>query len=102
MPEVHKRPLAFADLAEIWSFIADDSERQADLFLAKLAEKFDLLATQPMMGRERSELMPALRSFPIDRYIVFFVPLPNGIDIIRVVHSARDITDADFTTGGNA
>jgi len=48
---VQKRPLAFIDLAEIWSFIADDSEAQADRFLALLEAKLKLLATQPRRGR---------------------------------------------------
>ncbi len=37
---VYKRPLALADLADIWAFIADDSEQQADKFLDTLEGKF--------------------------------------------------------------
>ena len=74
MAQVVKRPLAFSDLSELWSFIAEDSEVNADRFLSKLEEKFALLATQPRMGRLRNELMENLRSFPIERYIVFLFP----------------------------
>ena len=88
---VYKRPLAFADLAEIWSFIADDSEAQADRFLELVEAKLNLLATQPRMGRLRDDLIPELRSFPIGRYIVYFFPASDGIDLVRVLHSARDI-----------
>lgn len=96
MPRVVKRPLAFSDLAEIWSFIADDSEKQADLFVDTLEEKLALLATQPRMGRMRPELGDGLCSFPVKRYVVFYRPLPDGIEILRVLHSARDITDEVF------
>ncbi len=88
---VYKRPLAFADLAEIWSFIADDSETQADRFLELVEAKLNLLATQPRMGKLRDDLIPELRSFPIGRYIVYFFPASDGIDLVRVLHSARDI-----------
>ena len=96
MSAVTKRPLALADLAEIWSFIADDSEANADRFLSRLEAKLQLLATQAHMGRLRAELMPGLRSFPYARYMVFFMPAHGGIEIVRVLHSARDIAADDF------
>ena len=102
MAQVVKRPLAFSDLSELWSFIAEDSEVNADRFLSKLEEKFALLATQPRMGRLRNELMENLRSFPIERYIVFFVPTADGIELVRVLPAARDINFTDFATEGNA
>ncbi len=53
------------------------------------------MATQPMMGRARDELALGVRSFPFGRYVVFYVPLDDGIDVVRVLHGARDI-DAVF------
>jgi len=47
------------------------------------------------MGRSRDELAPGVRSLPFGRYIVFFEPVPDGIDVIRVLHGSRDI-DASF------
>jgi toxin ParE1/3/4 len=44
-----------------------------------------------MMGRARPELAPHLRSLPFRRYVIFYVPLGEGVDIVRVLHSARDI-----------
>ena len=32
-----------------------------------------------------------LRSLPFGRYVVFYAPTADGIDVIRVLHSARDI-----------
>ncbi|WP_235578386.1 type II toxin-antitoxin system RelE/ParE family toxin [Pseudorhodoferax sp. Leaf267] len=93
---MRKRPLAYADLADIWSYIADDSEQQADLFLDMLDVRLALLATQPEMGRERPELAPRLRAFPVKRYVVFYRPMRDGIEVLRVLHSARDVTRAKF------
>jgi toxin ParE1/3/4 len=50
-----------------------------------------LLAIQPRAGRLRPELAPELRSFPVGRYVVFYRPQDDGIDVVRVLHSARDI-----------
>jgi toxin ParE1/3/4 len=95
MPQVTRRPLAETDIREIWDYIADDNLAAADRWLDHLDEQFRVLATQPMMGRVRDELAPGARSFPFGRYVVFYVPLDDGIDVVRVLHGARDI-DAVF------
>ena len=53
------------------------------------------LARQPLIGRARKELATDLRSFPFGRYVIFYTPVHDGIDVVRVLHSARDI-DAAF------
>jgi len=95
MPRVTRRPLAEADILEIWDYIVDDSLAAADRWVDRLDVQFRLLAAQPMMGRARDELAPGVRSFPFGRYVVFYVPLDGGIDVVRVLHGARDI-DAVF------
>lgn len=52
----------------------------------RLNERFVLWATQPLMGRSRDELALGIRSFAFGRYVVFFEPLPDGIDVVRVLH----------------
>lgn len=91
MARVTRRPLAAADILDIWDHIAEDSLDQADRWVDKLDEKFGILATQPLMGRAREELAANLRSFPFGRYVIFYTPVPDGIDVVRVLHSARDV-----------
>ncbi len=50
------------------------------------------------MGHAGDELAPGLRSMPFGRYVIFYEPLDDGIDVIRVLHSARDV-DAQFGKG---
>ena len=95
MPHVTRRPLAQADILEIWDYIAEDNPAAADRWVDQLDAQFRLLATQPKMGRARNELAADVRSFPVGRYVVFYVSLDAGIDVVRVLHSARDI-DAVF------
>lgn len=93
MVKVIRRPLAELDILEIWDFIAEDSITEADLWIDRLDEKLFLWATQPMMGRSRDELARGLRSFAFERYVVFFLPMPDGLDIVRVLHASRDISE---------
>ena len=91
MPVIVKRPRAQSDLAEIWDYIAEDTEARADAFVEKIDQKFQALAARPLIGRLRDELAEGLRSFPIGRYIIFYLPLPDGIEVVRILHSARDL-----------
>ena len=83
---------ARADLVDIWVYVASDNVRAADRVNAMLYERFATLAENAMMGRSRSELAPGLRSFPAGSYIIFYRPMENGVEIMRVIHHARDIT----------
>ena len=97
MPTVLRRPKANKDLFDIWGFIATDNIAAADTWIDKLDAQFLLLASHPFMGRERQELAKDLRSFPFGRYVIFYLPDTNGITVVRVLHSARDIETAiDF------
>ena len=91
MPRIQRRPLAGADIDEIWDYIAEDSTVEADAWADRLDAKLRLLASQPLMGRSRDELAPGVRSLPFGRYVIFYLPLHDGIDVVRVLHSARDI-----------
>lgn len=43
------------------------------------------------MGEPRTELAPGIRSFTYNRnYIVIYRALDDGIDVLRVIHSARN------------
>lgn len=54
-------------------------------------QRFPRLAEFPEMGRERTELSPSMRSFPVSRYIIFYRPGELGVAIVRILHGARDI-----------
>jgi toxin ParE1/3/4 len=84
-------PRASEDLAEIWSYIADDSVANADAFIDELYETMEVLSRQPGSGRRREELASGIQSFPFGRYIIFYRAVTGGIEIVRVLHGARDI-----------
>lgn len=91
MPRVLRKPLARVDLIEIWNYVADDSPANADRLLDLINKQCQTLARFPKMGRARSELSPSLRSFPVGNYVIFYREVSKGIEIIRVLHGARDI-----------
>lgn len=96
MPSLLKRPQAEVDLEEIWWYIAQNNPKNADNFLDFILEKCLFLAESPYLGKKRDELLKNLRSFPVRNYVIFYFPLKNGIDIVRVMHGSRDIDKVIF------
>jgi toxin ParE1/3/4 len=82
---------AKSDLEQIWQYIAAESEIAAAQAIAEIVQRFPRLAEFPEMGRERTELSPSMRSFPVGRYIIFYRPGELGVAIVRILHGARDI-----------
>ena len=90
MSQYRVSEVASADLVEIWLFIAQDDPNTADRFIRKIVSRFPKLASMPYLGRQREELSARLRSFPIGSYVVFYRPMDDGIEVVRVLHVARD------------
>jgi toxin ParE1/3/4 len=79
------------DLEDIWVYVAQTDEIAADLLIAKLLDKFPMLATFPDMGKKRDDLLEGLRSFPVKPYLIFYNRTQDHVEIIRVLHQSRDI-----------
>jgi len=95
MGKVAYRPKARHDLKEVYRYIAEFNPRAAAATLRNINAKAELLAASPQMGQAAHELAANLRRFPVGNFLIFYAPTDHGIDVIRVLHGARDI-DALF------
>jgi toxin ParE1/3/4 len=91
---IRRLPQADLDLDSIWSFIAADNVRAADRQIERIGEMLEMLLQNPLAGRERTSLRQDLRSFPVGSYIIFYIPVSGGIEVVRVMSGRQDI-DAD-------
>jgi toxin ParE1/3/4 len=94
MPVLKLTRLAYADVDQILEGIRLGSSQAADSVDAAIERTFAMLSEHPRAGQERPELALGLRSIPLRKYknyLVFYRPLPDVIEIIRVVHGARDL-----------
>ena len=87
-------PRARADLTAIAEYISRDNPEAASQLIAAFASKFRQLAERPLMGRPRWTLRADLRSVPLGRYVIYYWPVEDGIEVVRVLHSALDIPKA--------
>lgn len=91
MARIERTEQAEKDIDEILDYL-DDHSRPAAIRFAKLfKEKTEALSRMPEMGRSRGELGASLRSFSAGAYLIFYRPITDGIQVIRVAHGSRDL-----------
>src|SRR4051794_32345968 len=97
MPHVRQRAAARRDLVEHFVYLAEEAGIEtAERFLANTEASFRLLATQPTMGAPlplRRQELAGLRKWRVDgfnNFLIFYLPRPNGISVVRVLHGSRD------------
>ena len=88
---------ARTDLDDMWLAIAEESPVAADRVLSRLYDAFVNLSLSPRMGVPRSHLAPNLRMFPVYAYLIFYRPMDDGVEIVRVLHGRRNITRGFFS-----
>ena len=91
---VLRTPQVDADLAAIWSFIADDNPAAADRLIRRISEAFELIARNPELGIRQDIIRPGLRCKPVRRnHLIFYEVAGDAIHILRVLHGARKYED---------
>ncbi|MCH2557178.1 MAG: type II toxin-antitoxin system RelE/ParE family toxin [Alcanivorax sp.] len=84
-------PEAESDLSEIWLYIADDQPVNADRFIERLKQKTLRLSEFPDLGRDRPDISAGLKSFPVDRYNIYYRVNDSALILVRVLPASRDI-----------
>ncbi len=74
-------------------YLAEFNPDSADAMLDRLDGTFGLLLTYPELGRLRPDIAPDLRYFVVQKYLVLYRTLESGVEIVRVVHGARNLAD---------
>ena len=98
MNRVVFRPSANHDLMAVFRHYAREAGlRVADRFFVQAEATFARLAKMPGIGTRYEPEEPLFadsRYFPVScfrTYLVFYRPIPNGVEVLRVLHGARDI-----------
>ncbi len=92
MPVIQRTAQAEEDLIEIWIYIAQDNPGAADRMLDNIEQRFHALADNPLIGQLRPDIAPELRYFSVGKYLILYRTVPGGVQIVRVIHGARDVS----------
>lgn len=82
---------AETDIDEIFEFLLNESEDYARKILGEIAGKLTLLEKNIYLGRTQDDILINLRSFPVKKYIIFYTPIKDGIEVFRILLSSRNI-----------
>lgn len=85
-------PAATADLEGIWLTIAVDNPRAADRVIDEIHGKTEQLRDFPKSGQRRPEIDENARALVYGDYLILYRVANDSVDIIRIVHGARDRT----------
>ena len=91
------RPRARLDVVELAAYIGQDSVTAANRFLDACEATFEFLAESPQIGAiypTKNPRLVGVRVFRVKRFpshLAFYLERHNAIEIVRVVHGARDL-----------
>lgn len=74
--------------------------KQRDKYVQELYDCFYLLAKNPHLGKDRSEINPEYRSMTQGSHVVFYVIKKTHIDIIDIPHDREDIENVFGNSSG--
>lgn len=92
------RPLADSDTDEAADYLAREANVDvARRFLAALDQAYARLCEYPLAGAQVQVLDPKLRGLRLwrvpsfERYLIFYLPAPGRIDVVRILHGSREL-----------
>jgi toxin ParE1/3/4 len=93
MPRIVRTASAKADVLAVSEYIARDKADAAQRWVVKLDKTLSQLARFPLMGASVEDLAPGMRRHCLGNYLLFYVPIDDGIELHRVLHGARKLED---------
>ena len=78
-------------MTAIWEYLVTVNARAADKVVDEITAMNETLAEFPRMGVQRDELNVGWRVFPVGKYLIVYREIPDGVEIVHVVHGARDL-----------
>lgn len=98
MARVDILPEADSDLEEQATYLGHEASLDVALrFYDAVQVSFDLLARNPHIGVQRDSKRPELAGIRIwrvtgfEKHLIFYRPLEDGIEVVRVIHGQRDL-----------
>lgn len=83
---------AARDIREIWAYIAEDNVTAARRVRLQILDACRKIAKNPGLGHSREDFTdkPVL-FWAVGSYLVIYNPARQPIEIVRVLHGARDL-----------
>jgi toxin ParE1/3/4 len=98
LAEVFVRARARRDILSNAEYLEEHGGAEtAQRFLDATQKTFEALARMPKLGvlcAFRSPVLRRVRRWPVkgfENWLIFYLPMRNGVEIVHLIHGARDI-----------
>ena len=88
-------PASLRDLTSIGDFISSDNRKRARTFVSELRRACQSLGSDSLRYPLQQQI-PGVRRMPVGNYLVLYRVFDDRVQIVRVIHSARDIGGLTF------
>jgi toxin ParE1/3/4 len=99
VPAIRYTARARRDLIDIWLEVSAVNPTAADELYHRLEARVEILRRFPQSGPARLDIAPDARVLIELPYLLLYRIIPDGVQIVRVLHGARHIDRALFTQG---
>ena len=87
-------PEAKSDITDILNYTIETwGVRQAKVYADRLYKGFKLLLENPLLGRQRDDIIPGYRIWSIEKHFAIYRLEHKQVAVIRVLHVNRDIVN---------
>jgi toxin ParE1/3/4 len=97
--EIHHTVRARRDLIDLWLLVREADPAAANRLLQRIEARIEILRRFPQAGRHRREIAPDARVLVESPYLILYRLIPEGVQIVRVLHGARRIGRTMFLAG---
>jgi toxin ParE1/3/4 len=97
MSRIRRRRSVDDDILEITKYLLHESEELAVRFVDAVQKTLKNLAQRPGIGSPKTfdaQVLDGIRSWWVEgfpNHLIFYFPLPDGIEVVAVMHGARDV-----------
>jgi toxin ParE1/3/4 len=99
VPSLRHSAKARDDLLDIWLTVAGSNQAAADRLFDRLETRIQILAQWPEIGTPVPAIASDARMLVERPYLIFYRVIPDGVQIVRILHGARDIDSVAFLQG---
>ncbi len=93
MPSIKRTSKARTDAVEIWAYIARDNDAAADDLIDDIERRLESLARMPLSAEAVPFIGDQVRRSSIGNYVIYYRPISDGIQVLRILHGARQPED---------
>jgi toxin ParE1/3/4 len=96
MRQLRRLPSAIRDLDQVWLYIAQHDADAAQRLIDDIDRASRKLLDYPHLGPAKPEAAADMRVLKVRRYNILYRVTEQTIDLVRVVHQARDINQINL------